>query len=139
MKIVKAAATYFLLVFGAGFALGVVRQLFVGPRLGEMWAELLEMPLMAAVIVVAARWVMSRRAAPDARASRLAVGGLALAMLLAAEVLLIVGLRRMSIEEYVTTREPVSGAVYLGMLVVLAVMPALVGRQSASRRGLTCI
>ena len=47
-----AAASYFLLVFLAGFGLGVVRTLWVVPALGERWAELIEIPLMLGVIVV---------------------------------------------------------------------------------------
>ncbi len=46
MQILRAAVFYFLLVFGAGFLLGIGRVLLIVPLLGERTAELLEMPLM---------------------------------------------------------------------------------------------
>jgi len=44
--ILKAAATYFALVFGAGFVLGFIRVGWAAPRLGMRTAELMEMPVM---------------------------------------------------------------------------------------------
>jgi hypothetical protein len=49
---IKAGLAYFALVFGAGFVLGVLRVSFLVPRFGERIAELGEMPLMLAVIVI---------------------------------------------------------------------------------------
>ena len=51
---VKAGLLYFKLVFGAGFALGTVRALWVIPRVGARRAELMEMPIMLAVTIAAA-------------------------------------------------------------------------------------
>ena len=34
---------YFGLVFGTGFVLGPVRVLWLAPRVGERWAELIEL------------------------------------------------------------------------------------------------
>lgn len=42
MRVLKAAATYFGWVFGAGFLLGTIRVLWVVPRFGTRTAELLE-------------------------------------------------------------------------------------------------
>ena len=60
MRLLKAAAFYFALVFGAGFVLGMVRVLGVAPRLGTRAAELIEAPLMLAATVLAARWTVRR-------------------------------------------------------------------------------
>ena len=60
MHKLKLALVYFLIVFGAGFVLGIIRVLFALPLLGEGAAELLEMPLMLTVIVLAARWITKR-------------------------------------------------------------------------------
>jgi hypothetical protein len=92
-------------------------------------AELMEMPIMLVVIIVAARWTVQRLAVPPAPVPRLVMGGIALALLLAAEVALILGLWGLSVPEYVTSLDPVSGPVYAGALGALAVMPLLVGRR----------
>ena len=63
-RILKAGALYFGVVFGAGFVLGTVRVIWVVPHLGERTAELIEAPLMLAVTIVAARWVVKRLAVP---------------------------------------------------------------------------
>lgn len=60
----KAGTAYFSLVFGAGFAMGTIRVPFVAPRLGERAAELIEMPFMLVVVVLAASFVTKRFALP---------------------------------------------------------------------------
>jgi hypothetical protein len=58
--ILKAATTYSVLVFGAGFVQGPILILFIVPRFGVRIAELMEAPVMLIVIVVAARWVVRK-------------------------------------------------------------------------------
>lgn len=125
-----AALFYFACVFGAGFALALVRVPLLVPRLGVRWAELIEMPLMAVIIVVAARWIVRRHALPPRPAVRLATGLFALALLLAAEAGLAIALQGASLREVVTDRDPVSGTVYGLMLLVFALMPLLVARDT---------
>jgi hypothetical protein len=125
MKILKAGVTYFALVFGAGFVLGIIRTMWVVPRLGTRMAELLEMLIMFVFTVVAARWVVRRLAVPFTLSSRLSMGFLALVLLLIAEFGLVLWLRGISISEYLATRDPISGTAYYTMLVVFAVMPLL--------------
>jgi hypothetical protein len=115
-------------VFGAGFVLGALRVSFLVPRFGERIAELSEMPLMFAVIVVAARFIIRRFAVPFFIAARISIGLLALGLLLAAELLLAVHLQDRSLADYVASRDPISGSVYLVMLVLFALMPTLIGR-----------
>lgn len=129
-RVAGAGLVYFLLVFGAGFVLGPIRVLWAVPRLGTRAAELLEAPIMLAVIVVAARWVVRRLSVPPAVSARLGMGVLALAFLLIAEFTLVLPLRGMSFDDYFAARDPVSGTVYYLLLGVLAVMPIAV----ASRR-----
>jgi hypothetical protein len=74
----KAALVYFILVFGAGFALGLIRVPLLVPRLGERYAELLEMPFMLIAIGLAARFVVRRYRLTRAASSSLAVGAVAL-------------------------------------------------------------
>ena len=133
MSTLKAATRYFAIVFGAGFVLGAIRVPFLVPRLGERWAELLEMPLMLVAIVLAARHVVRRCNLARAWSACLRVGTIALAMMVAAELLLAAALGARSVSEYVARRDPVSGSVYLAMLLVFALMPAIVARHD--RRG----
>ena len=60
MQILKAGAVYFALVFGAGFALGTIRTLWVVPTVGTRTAELMETPIMLVVVVLAAGWIVRR-------------------------------------------------------------------------------
>jgi hypothetical protein len=121
--------TYFLLVFGAGFILGPIRMTLLVPRIGERWAELLEMPVMLAVIIMASQWVVEHFSLPADVSLRLGTGGLAFALLLTAEFSLVLRLRRMTIRDYLATRDPVSGTAYYLMLGVFALMPLFVGRD----------
>lgn len=129
MRSLKPASLYFALVLGTGFVLGTVRVPFLVPRLGERYAELLETPFMFVAIVLAARFVVRRFALPASLALRLRVGFLALAFSVLAELLLAAALQGRSVGQYIASRDPVSGAVYLGMLLLFALMPALLARR----------
>jgi hypothetical protein len=130
MASLKAGALYFAVVFGAGFVLGPVRVLWAVPRFGTRLAELMEMPLMLVVIVLAARGIVRRFAVPPAASARLGMGGAALALLLSAELALLSPVRGMSLRGYLAGLDPVSGTAYLGMLGVFALMPLLVARDA---------
>ena len=129
MTILKAGAAYFALVFGIGFVLGTLRVLWILPRWRERMAELLEMPWMLLASFLVARWLVRRLAVPPTLSARLGMGLLALGLLLAAELSLVLWLRGLTVQDYIASRDPVSGTVYLVMLVVFAAMPVLVGRQ----------
>jgi len=129
MRVLKAGALYFALVFGAGFVLGPIRVLWFVPRFGARMAELMEMPVMFAVIVLAARWTLRRLNLPPGPLRRLGMGCTALGLLLAAEFTLVLRLQGLSFSEYLSGRDPVSGTVYALMLGVFAVMPLLVVRR----------
>jgi hypothetical protein len=133
MRNIKAGLTYFALVFGAGFLLGAIRVPFLVPRLGMRIAELIEMPLMAVVIVLAARFVVARFALPTTLLVRLAVGVIALSLLVAAELSFTVALADRSVADYIASRDPVSGSVYLAMLVLFALMPLILMRIRSAR------
>jgi hypothetical protein len=92
-------------------------------------AELIEAPIMFVVTILAARWVVRRLAIPSATLRRVAVGFIALGLLLAAELAVILALRGPTIAEYFASRDPVAGTVYLVLLGIFAVMPLLVARR----------
>jgi hypothetical protein len=128
-KILKAGILYFVLVFGAGFVLGPIRVFWVVPRVGVRMAELIEAPIMLAVIIFVARWIVRRLGVPPATSSRLGMGFIALGFLVAAEITLGYLLWGLSITEVITCRDPVSGSVYYALLGVFAVMPLLLARK----------
>lgn len=130
-RTVAAGIAYFVLVFGAGFVLGSIRVPFLVPRLGERVAELIEMPFMLAVIWVSARFIARRFALPASMGVRLSAGLLALGLLVAAEAFLAVALQERTLAQYVASRDPVAGTVYLAMLALYALMPLVVGRVSS--------
>lgn len=84
MRVLKAAATYWAIVFSVGFALGTVRVLWVIPRIGLVPATLLELPLILAGSWFAAGWLV-RRFGITRAGEALTVGALAFAILMAAE------------------------------------------------------
>lgn len=126
-SILQSAAAYFAVVFAAGFLLGTIRVTLLVPRLGVRAAELLEMPLMFVAVLFGARWVVRRFALPAPAGPRLAVGVLALGMLLAAEFSM-VWLQGLTLAQWLASRDPVSGSVYAVMLLLFALMPVLVRR-----------
>lgn len=126
----KSGFAYFALVFGAGFVLGAIRVPFLVPRLGVRTAELIEMPFMLVVVILSARWVVRRFALQGSRQASLAAGLLALALLVAAELSLAALLQALSPGRYIATRDPVSGSVYLAMLVLFALLPFVLTRRN---------
>ncbi|CDH44837.1 hypothetical protein [Candidatus Contendibacter odensensis] len=134
-RVLPSAALYFGIVFGVGFLLGSVRVPFLVPRLGERVAELAEMPFMFAAIFLAAGHVVRKYGASVAPLGWVRVGTLSLAFLVAAELLLAVVLAGRGIGEYIASRDPVSGSVYLALLVVFAAMPWLRRRLDARLSG----
>jgi len=127
MKTAKAGLTYFAIIFGVGFALGTVRLFLVVPRVGVREAELIEEPIMFVVILLAARWLV-RRFTLESVSEQLGAGIVGLGLLLTAEYALLRA-QGLSLREDIARRDAVAGTVYLVMLLVFAVMPALVGRR----------
>ncbi|BFU88846.1 MAG: hypothetical protein NTAFB01_00330 [Nitrospira sp.] len=126
MRTLQTAALYFLLVFGAGFVLGIGRVLIVVPLLGERAAELLEIPLMLGVIVAAAAWLVRHRLDHGRLSSALAVGFIALGMVLIADLAVEIWLSGLSATEVFFDRDPVTDAVYYAALLSFAVMPTII-------------
>ena len=122
---IRAGLMYFAMVLGTGFVLGMFRVPILVPRIGERWAELAEMPIMAAVIFFAAGYILRRF--PDIRhpGRSLLAGCLALALTVAAELGLATVLQDQSLAQFIASRDKVSGSVYVALLLVFAVMPRL--------------
>ena len=130
LKVLKAGTFYFVLVFAAGFVLGIIRTIWIAPHFGTRNAELMEAPVMLVVIVPSARWAARRLTTPTSWARRLAVGLVALGLLLLAEFTVVLWVRGFTITQYLADRDLVSGAVYVVMLAVFALMPLLMVKRS---------
>lgn len=125
LRLARAALMYFAMVLGTGFVLGVVRVPFIVPRLGERWAELAEMPLMAVVIYWSAGYILKRYPEVGSPGRAVAVGLAALALSVGAELGLAMVIQSQTLADFIASRDKVSGSVYLAMLVVFALMPWL--------------
>lgn len=87
-RAIVAGALYFVVMFAFGFALGTVRVLLVAPRLGEWAATLVELPVMLAISWVSCRWLVVWLSVVAQAAPRIAMGAVALILLMVAEVTL---------------------------------------------------
>lgn len=79
----RAGSLYFAAIFALGFVLGAVRTLALAPWIGETGAVLAELP-----VILAASWFAAGRLARPlgpALRLRIAMGGFAFALLMAAE------------------------------------------------------
>jgi hypothetical protein len=132
-RIFAGGVMYFVLVFGAGFILGSIRIPFMTPRFGERISELIEMPVMFVVVLLSARFVARRFSLPATTSTRLFVGLIALGLMLVAEFLLAVAVQDRSLGAYIASRDPISGTVYLAMLVLFGLMPLILARVSLAR------
>lgn len=128
--IVRSSIIYFAIVFAAGFLFGSIRVPFLVPRLGERYAELVESPLMFAVIVFSARYVVRCFDLAGKIGRSLAVGMAAAILLLTVEFIVVLALRGMTIGEFIAQRDPVAGTVYYIMVAIFAVMPAVFARSA---------
>jgi len=113
---------------GADFIMGAIRVTLLVPRLGERIEELIKMPFMRVVIVSAASFITQRFALPAITLVHLSTGVVALAMMIAAELLLAVALQDRALGQSANSRDPISDSVCLAILILFAVMPLLISR-----------
>ena len=121
----KAGAAYFAVVFAAGFGLGVIRTLFVIPRVGETAAVLIEAPVMLAISWLVARRLVRAFAVPDPAGARLLMGAVALVLTLAAEAGLSVLLFGRTLDQHFESYLTGAGALGLIAQIGFAVIPWL--------------
>ena len=122
-KAIRAGFVYFAIVLGTGFILGMFRVPFLVPRIGERWAELAEMPIMAVVIFVTAGYLLRRFPEICTPKRSLVAGFLALLLSVATELALATVLQNRTLAEFISSRDKISGSVYIALLIVFAFMP----------------
>jgi hypothetical protein len=133
LLMLRAAGLYFAIVFGIGFVLGTLRVLFLLPRFGTRWAELIEMPFMFIAIVLGARLTVRHFRLQTVPLVSIALGLISLCLVLVMEFSVVLWLRGMTFSDYLAERDPVSGTVYYLMLPLFAAMPWLMTRFDRSR------
>jgi hypothetical protein len=130
VTIVSAALLYFLAVFGAGFALGPIRVLWLEPRLGVVAATLCEAPFLLFAMIAAAYWIPRIVSISAGTGAMLAMGLGALALQQAADFVVGTALRGISATDQWARLASPEGAIYAVLLVLFALMPAVVNRIS---------
>ena len=84
----KAAAYYFGAVFVVAFFLGTLRTVFLVPKLGPLYAVLIEIPILLFLSWTVCRHTLNRFAVPATATHRLIMGGLAFSLLMGTELAL---------------------------------------------------
>ena len=135
MQVLKAGAVYFLIMFGVGWILGPIRELWAVPRFGRLTGVLLEAVIMLIAMAVSARWVIRRFQVRPTFGSTISMGLAALAILLPAEIAGVVWVWGLSLRDYLGSFATGPGLASLLMFVLFAAMPMIVMRVGRSSVG----
>jgi hypothetical protein len=126
IRIIRVSVLYFAIVFAAGFVLGTLRVFFMVPLIGVRLAELIEVPIMVLISYITARSLIERFDIPYTLAGRIAMGAIGLGLLLLAEFGFVLWMQRLTINEYIASRDPISGTAYVISLLIFAIFPLIV-------------
>ncbi|WP_309643468.1 hypothetical protein [Phenylobacterium sp.] len=133
MKLLLAAASYFIVVFVCAFAVGVVRVLAIAPRIGEIGAVLLEAPIVLGLSWIVCGWAVRRFSVPPKSGVRLSMGLIAFLLLMSAEAGLAVVLFGQTLETHVQSYGRAAGALGLSAQLGFAAVPwgqGVLGRRT---------
>jgi hypothetical protein len=131
MRIAMTGLIYFAVVFGAGVVLSTFREMVLTPVYGRDTAVIIEAPFML-VAIVAGAWIAIHRSSwAWSRSALLMVGIMGFLMVQAADFGVGLGLRGMSAQDQLSYLKTTAGLVYLGLLIVFAAMPLVVGMLSS--------
>lgn len=126
--VLTAALAYWALVFAVGFALGTLRVTLLAPAIGPFAAVACEVPVMLLASWWGAKVVLRHWPLPD-RAARLAMGALALAVLMVAEAALARLAFGQSLSDWTAQLATAPGALGLAGQVVFALIPSFLPRN----------
>ena len=135
MRVLKAGAVYFLFMFGVGWVLGPIRELWAVPRFGRLTGVLLEAVIMLIAMAMSARWVIRRFHVKPKFGSTISIGLVALGIMVPAELAGAVWVRGLPPLEYLGSFATASGLASLLMFVLFAATPTLVMRAGRNRVG----
>jgi hypothetical protein len=121
-QIALAAAAYWELVFAGAFALGVIRTVWLVPRIGELAAVACEVPLVLTLSWWAAQRITARWGIAGGGAA-LVMGLIAFTILMLAELALAQLLTGQSPQQWAAGLMTPAGALGLAGQVLFALMP----------------
>ncbi|SHG94544.1 hypothetical protein SAMN02745157_0044 [Kaistia soli DSM 19436] len=129
-RVLRSAAAYFAVVFCAGFILGIIRTLWLAPRVGATLAVAVELPILLAVSIIVADRLM-RRFAVRGRREPLFMGGCAFVLLMLAEFTFAAGLAGTSPATYAASMATPAGALGLFGQILFALIPTALATRAA--------
>lgn len=127
VKVILAAASYFLVVFICAFAFGVVRVLVIALHIREIGAVLLEAPIILGLSWIVCGWAVERFSVPSKSRDRVSMGLIAFLLLMSAEIALAVLLFGRTLETYFQDFRRPAGALGLSAQLGFAAMPWIQG------------
>lgn len=132
-RVLSAAALYFVIVFAVGLVLGPIRVLWLEPWLGRTFAVLCETPFLILAMWLGAQWAPAWAKLEPGWGRRIAMGLVALALQQVADLAVGFGLRGMTLHEQFAYFSTPPGFIYVGTLMLFAIMPLVVALQHPRR------
>ncbi len=127
---IPAALVYVAIVFAAGLGLGALRTLLIAPRIGDLAAVAVELPVMLAISWFGAGLCITRFHVGSRLSHRITMGLAAFALLMGVEIALgVFGFGR-SLESVVDGMTTPAGLLGLAGQVLFGLTPLLVRRRN---------
>jgi hypothetical protein len=122
---IVAGLAYFAIVFPIAFAFGIVRTLVLVPAIGKLAAVLTELPFLLVVSWIAAHWLIGRFEVPARLGARLIMGGVAFAVLMAAEASFSVFVFGQPLKQYLDAYQGAAAQLGLAGQIAFALLPSV--------------
>jgi hypothetical protein len=124
----QAGFAYFVLLFGLGFLLGILRQILVQHGMGRDLLVLLEIPLLLAYAWWVTGWAARRFGVATSNVARIIMGGAMFALLRLSELLIGMALTGTGIMSQLFPAISLMGATELAAQIACAFFPLLHAR-----------
>ncbi|WP_118856525.1 hypothetical protein [Sphingomonas mesophila] len=131
----RAGAAYFVAAFALGSVLGTVRVVLLEQAFGPWTAVAIELPVMLAASWWLCGWAIRRWRVPWGASPRAAMGALAFALLIAAEIALGIGLFGRSLGEQIGEMTAGTGLAGLISQLAFALFPLVRHRDKTDTPG----
>ena len=129
-----AGSLYFFVVFAAGFLLGAVRVLWIGPALGPVAAVLIELPILLSFSWMVCGRIQRKWRIGSEGGADIGMGAVAFVLLMLAEAALSVLLNGPPVRAFWLRMATVEGAIGLAGQILFAALPAIRSRLASRWR-----